>query len=107
MLPMNSQYYTEPIKYIDSSCFIYYRGNINPGIGNQYAMCYNIAKKETWCNIFNINDINNHLINVYQKCTYGGWDTSKRNKAGSKQGWEQDQIDLYEYVNKWNHKLIN
>lgn len=105
MLPLNSKYYMDPIKDIDDDNFVIYRGNVQPR-GNQYTMCYNVAKNTTWSEIFKINsisDIDKRLKEVYTECNYANH-THMLN-GSSKFGWEKDQTDLFSYVNNWSKRI--
>lgn len=92
MIPMNNKYFTENIESIEEDKFIYYRENVCFNT-RQIAMCYNIAKPKIWSDIFEINtikDIEDRLI-----------------KIGKNPQWCSDQLDLYNYVFKWNKDTNN
>lgn len=96
IIPMSRRYYYDLIKNIPNDHFIYYRDDMVE-THNQIAMCYNVALKETWEDIFdihNIEDIKKRLTNVSNKINY-------QNTHGGN-GWFTDQLDLYRHVMEWN-----
>jgi hypothetical protein len=95
MIPMNSMYFTNNIKNIDNSKFVYLRNVLYEH--DEIAMCYNIATPSTWSDIFNINsldDINNRLVHVFTHIDYNN-------------NWSCDQKHLYYYIHKWSSKTHN
>ena len=101
ILPMNRNYYTEPIKPYDNDKFIYMRGNVLMK-NKQLAMCYNIASPKIWSEIFKINtidDIKKELIEIFEK--------SNIVDGPGKKGWCTDQLILYDKVMTWNNKTNN
>jgi len=105
ILPMNRHYYTQQIVKYDNSKFISYRPLKVVGKG-EIAICYNIATKDVWGDIFNINntqDIQNTLKQLYHNTKYKG------EHAGThyKQGWITDQLFLFEQVSIWQKKTNN
>lgn len=99
MLPMNNTYYTNCVKNFKNSHFITFRnGRIDK---KQLIICYNCARPKTWSDIFkinNINDVIDHLKNVYKNIKY--------EDGRLKSGWYSDQINLYKYLNNWDKKSI-
>jgi hypothetical protein len=96
MIPMNRTYYTKNIENIGNDKFIYMR-DVLLNDYKQIAMCYNVALKETWGDIFgihNLEDIINRLREVYKSIEYVD--------GHANSGWCTDQIDFYNYVMKWN-----
>lgn len=97
MIPMNKKYYINSIKKIKNNCFITYR-DTRLQI-NQLNICYNIATPKIWSEVFNIkniNDIKVHLKKVYNKNKY------ENKRLGV--GWYIDQINIYNFVKKWDEK---
>ena len=98
ILPMNRRYYTESISSFDASKFITYRPLSVVGKG-EIAMCYNIATKDVWSDIFNINttkDIVDTLQYIYKNNYYAG------THGGA--GWNADQLYLYNKTQEWNKR---
>jgi hypothetical protein len=101
ILPTNKTYYTEHIKEIDDSKFVYYRGD-HCFIYKSIAMCYNAATPEVWRDIFDIHsveDVRFMLENV-----------SRNNvieEGIGKTGWFLDQLSLYTKVMEWNKRTGN
>lgn len=86
MIPLNTQYYTSNLKYVNDDQFLCYRESAT--ISNQLPICYNIALNTTWQEIFGIyskKDIVSRLKMVYT-------DSS----------WESDQMDLKSKVWEWH-----
>ena len=101
IIPMNTHYYTQQIVKYDNSKFISYRPLNVVGRG-EIAICYNIAIKDVWRDIFNINttkDITNTLQNIYKQNNYAGI------HGGA--GWNLDQLYLYEKIQEWNKRTNN
>jgi len=101
MLPMNRTYYTENIKSIDNSKFIYLRENVCFKY-NEIAMCYNVAVPNVWKEIFQINseeDIRKMISITYQNNTIL--------EGHGNVGWNTDQTVLYKKVMQWNNKTNN
>jgi hypothetical protein len=100
MIPMNRTYYIKNIEKYSDDKLIYLRDvllNLK-----QIAMCYNVATKNTWSNIFSIktiDDIKKRLQDVSKRIKYV--------EGSGKQGWSTDQIDLYNHVMIWNSKTNN
>lgn len=96
IVPMNKEYYTEPIKKYDNDKFICYRQLECVG-KNEMVICYNIAHKNIWREIFSIkseNDIRTQIKNLYNNIKYVG----HKNMPF----WITDQLYLYEATQKWN-----
>ena len=95
IIPLNKKYFVESIKDISENNFISYTKRYHEN--NQQAICYNCANSNTWQEIFkiyNLNDINERLVNWY-----------KNNYNGIKncEGWYCDQEKLYEYLKLWDN----
>lgn len=98
MLPMNRTYYTKNIENFDDDCFVYLR-HVLMRENNQIAMCYNVANRKTWSQIFNINsmkDISTTLKNVHDKANY--------KEGHNNTGWCTDQIDLFQAILNWENR---
>jgi hypothetical protein len=101
MIPMNRTYYTKNIENISNDKFIYLR-NVLLDDWHEIAMCYNVALKETWSDIFgiyNLNDIINRLRDVFNGINYVD--------GHGAAGWNKDQVDFYNYVMRWNNRTNN
>ena len=98
ILPMNRSYYTKNIESLDENYFIYMR-HVCIREYQQIAMCYNVAKNNTWADIFNITslrDIESRLREVHDKVHY---------KDGhNNTGWCSDQIDLFHSIQHWKKR---
>tara|TARA_Y100000741_G_C18237359_1_gene552256 strand:+ start:73 stop:843 length:771 start_codon:yes stop_codon:yes gene_type:complete len=98
IIPMNTNYYVEPIKNIEDDKFICYRQLECVG-KNEMVICYNIALPETWRQIFSIKtiaDINyilEYILNNNMK--YVG--------HYNMPFWITDQLYLYECTQQWNY----
>ena len=97
MLPMNSEFYLKNIEKYSNDKFIHYE---HPRVlPNEYAICYSVALSETWGEIFKVkteDEIKNTLKNVYKSFNYSC--------VPGQEGWNKDQLDLYTFINLWNHK---
>ena len=105
MVPMNTSYYVEPIKDISNDKFVCYRPLSCVG-KNEMVICYNIAHRDTWSQIFNINtenDIIGRILSIYQKDKYFGENANIHYKPY----WITDQLYLYEKTQEWNVKTNN
>ena len=105
MVPMNTSYYVEPIKDISNDKFVCYRPLSCVG-KNEMVMCYNIAHRDTWSQIFNINtenDIIDRVLSIYQKDKYFGENANIHYKPY----WITDQLYLYEKTQEWNVNTNN
>ena len=94
MIPMNTIYYTEPIKDISNDKFVCYRPLSCVG-KDEMVICYNIAYQNIWSEIFNIKnekDIIERINFIYKK---------------DKPYWIRDQLYLYEETQKWNKNTNN
>lgn len=101
MLPMNRNYYTNNVEPYDNSKFIYYRGNVCFEY-KQIAMCYNIATKEVWRDVFKINTIDDIKEYIRRICNH----TIIKEGHGNL-GWSTDQLILYDKIMEWNGKTGN
>jgi hypothetical protein len=98
MIPLNKVYYTENIKEIDNTNFVYYRDALIDDC-KEIAMCYNVAVPTVWKEIFNIHsidDVYTNIINVNKTIKYSG--------IPGQSGWATDQEYLYKCVMEWNSK---
>ena len=105
MIPMNTIYYTEPIKDISHDKFICYRPLSCVG-KDEMVICYNIAHQNIWSEIFNIKteaDIIEQINSIYKKDKYIGENANKHYKPY----WITDQLYLYEQTQKWNKNTNN
>lgn len=101
ILPMNKTYYTEYIKDIDNSKFVYYRGDIC-GDDKQLAMCYNVSTPNVWKEIFNI-----HSVEDIKKLIQLISDNNIIREGHGNVGWDIDQRFLYLRVMEWKNKTNN
>lgn len=98
IIPMNREYYMEPIKNIDDDKFICYRQLECVG-KNEMVICYNIAYPQTWRDIFSIKTIEDvkytleHIL--YNNVEYAGHKNMPY--------WITDQLYLYECTQRWNN----
>ena len=101
MIPMNTEYYTIPIKHILDNKFISYRP-LNCVGQNEMAICYNIAHNKIWQEIFNIKKIDD--IEIILKML-----SENNNYKGHKHMpfWITDQLYLYQSTQAWNKKTNN
>ena len=94
IIPMNKTYFSKNIDPFFNDRFIIYRDVLIDDY-KEVAMCYNVATKELWSEVSNINtidDIKNRLLEVYSSIDY---DDSKKHGGGN---WNKDQTDLYNYL---------
>jgi len=71
MMPMNREYYENPIMYLSENKFVTYRDVLITI--DEYPMCYNIANTKVWSDIFNIktiNELDNLLSAWYEESNY-------------------------------------
>jgi len=101
ILPMNKTYYTEYIKDIDNSKFVYYRGHIC-GEDKQLAMCYNVCTPNVWKDIFNIHSVEDIKI-LIQSISYNNIIREGHGNIG----WDIDQRFLYLKVMEWKNNPNN
>ena len=97
ILPMNCRYYNDPIISYDNTKFITYR-HLSVVGPNEIAICYNIATKDVWREVFNIHNIQD--IQTTLKYLY-------QNKKYPPKGWITDQLYLFEKVKEWHQKTNN
>lgn len=105
MIPMGRSFYINSIKDISDNKFICYRPLNCVGL-NEMVICYNIAHKNIWKEIFDIysiNDIKNILIKNYTY--YVG--NNIQNYGHHYKGWIGDQLYLYKKTQEWNKKTNN
>ena len=96
IIPMNKRYYQDSINDIDSDKFVCYRQLECVGRG-EMVICYNIAHREVWEEIFNIKtekDIVTMLNILNNNFKYVGHE--------SMPFWITDQLYLYERTQDWN-----
>lgn len=94
LIPLNKTFYTDNSSYFSKDTFVIYRDCISQF--GQYPICFCAAYPEIWSSIFNIKtdgDIRT-LITKWYLNDYNISDSNSR-------GWAQDQIQLYNSVNKW------
>jgi hypothetical protein len=94
IFPVSKNYFLDSIKDYSNDCFISYTDRYFNN--KMLAICYNVANSTVWSKIFNIKnktDINNFLINKYNK-DYDG----RKNCPG----WYTDQTELYKHIKNWN-----
>lgn len=101
MIPMNRKYYTDNINQFDNDKFIYYRENICFS-QKQIAMCYNVATPAIWKQVFDINSLNDIINRLKIRFESINYIDGSKGKC-----WFTDQLDLYEYIMKWNNKYQN
>ena len=97
ILPMNKTYYTEYIKDIDNSKFVYYRGDIC-GEDKQLVMCYNVCTPNVWKDIFNIHSVEDIKILIKSIS-----DNNIIREGHGNMGWDIDQRFLYLRVMEWKN----
>jgi hypothetical protein len=100
MIPMNSRYYTENIAHLDDDKFVYLRDVLLND--RQIAMCYNVATKQIWRDIFQVDSLETlieKLTVAYHEIKYDG--------QPGKSGWFSDQTALYRHVHAWHQKTNN
>ena len=96
MIPMNTNYYTQHIANIENNRFIVYRHPFFWAGYQQMGICYSIAHRDTWREIFGINtmdDIKKRLAEEYEHIEYTG--------KPDESGWYTDQIYMYCKVTSW------
>lgn len=101
ILPMNKTYYTEYIKDIDNSKFVYYRGHIC-GEDKQLAMCYNVCTPNVWKDIFNIHSVEDIKILIQSISN-----SNIIREGHGNIGWDIDQRFLYLKVMEWKNNPNN
>jgi hypothetical protein len=101
IIPMNRNYYTEPIKDIENDKFVCYRQLECVG-KNEMVICYNVAHPEVWRSIFSVKtqgDIVHMLKSVLNNnMEYVG--------HSNMPFWITDQLYLYNSTQNWNN-LVN
>jgi hypothetical protein len=102
MIPTSRSYYYNSISNIQDDKFIYYRSSLP--VPNELAMCYNIATPRIWKQVFNINNIDDIIIqlkNIY--------DTIKIEDPNHNLGydWGTDQKVLFRKVMDWHSQTNN
>ena len=100
-IPMNRTFFTKNIENIPNNKWINLR-DWKPE--NQISMCWQVAKPDTWKQVFhiqNIEDIKNTLKSVANNINY--IDGEKTYSSG----WYTDQLFLYKYVMEWHKKTNN
>lgn len=105
MIPMNTIYYTEPIKDISDNKFVCYRPLSCVG-NNEMVICYNIAYQNIWSEIFDIKteiNIIEKINSIYKKDEYIGENANIHYKPY----WITDQLYLYEKTQQWNNITNN
>jgi len=96
MIPMNKSYYTKCVDGLEDDCFAVFRSPFVWSNHVQTAICYNMATKKTWKEIFGMGsweDIRKCLQEEFQKVEYDG-------KHGGV-GWDTDQVVLYKKIMHW------
>ena len=88
-LPMNTTYFTKNIENISDNKWINLRDWRK---SNQIAMCWQVAKIDTWKQVFHIEKLQDIIDTI----------VSINNPV-----WHTDQLFLYEKVMKWNEKTNN
>jgi hypothetical protein len=99
LIPLNQKYYVENVKDFDDDNFIVYRDVISEH--KQYPICFCLANSKIWKDIFNIK--NETDISDKLKLWYNMYDKYEISSAYS-MSWACDQLQLFEYVNRWNVK---
>jgi hypothetical protein len=97
MLPMNSSYYTDPIKNFTNDCFISYRDYVTEVNIKMLPICYNVASPSVWKELFFINseqDIIERIKKESSSISYSG-------KPGE-EAWFRDQIVLTNSIQSWD-----
>lgn len=80
MIPLNTAYYTKPIKALHDSSFVIFR----PPSDNQVYICYTAASSSTWAQVTGISS----------------WDDVARTCNEIAPNWYSDQQALYRFVMK-------
>jgi len=93
MGPMNREYYIQPIKDIENTNFVCYRNGSDIG-PNEIPMCYCIAHKSVWGNLFSINNYTS-ITSFFQ--IYKSRFIEVSGIPGHI-GWNYDQLYLYNKV---------
>tara|TARA_X000000368_G_scaffold401143_1_gene373724 strand:- start:2903 stop:3670 length:768 start_codon:yes stop_codon:yes gene_type:complete len=97
IIPMNKNYYIEPIKKLDDDKFICYRQLECVG-KNEMVICYNIAYPQTWRDIFSIKTIQDIIFTIeeilYKNSEYVGHKHMPY--------WITDQLYLYNCTLRWS-----
>lgn len=99
IIPVKKNYFIEPIKYLHDSTFVSYTNRYYKQ--QMYAICYNVAKGDTFAKMFNIKNMDDIIerLNSWYNINYNG----KKNCDG----WYTDQKKLFEYFEKYNgQKLV-
>jgi len=101
MLPMNRQYYTNPIADLADDSFVVFRSNVLMR-NSQIAICYNAASPDTWSalmgGIASIDAVRQRLAQ---------WATAHNRYDGRHGGaeWDADQRLLFDSVAHWKQTV--
>ena len=102
-IPMTRSYFIEPIKYIDDDKFICYRQLECTG-ENRAIVSYNIAKSETWREVFSIKTINDIVFTIKEILnTNPKYAELIKTTPTSVTG----QLYLYDCLERWNNNCKN
>jgi hypothetical protein len=100
IIPMNRDYYTEPIKDIADDKFVCYRqlGCVGK---NEMVICYNVAHPEVWRSVFSIKT-EADILYIIKTVLY-----NNMNFVGHKETpfWITDQLYLFHSTQLWNKKI--
>jgi hypothetical protein len=98
IIPMNRSYYSDSIKNYDNDKFVIYRPLDCVG-KDEIAMCYNIAHQNIWQEMFDISSMED-IITVLKDL----YDQNEYDDTHGGDGWNIDQLYLYEKVQEWEKK---
>tara|TARA_B110000259_G_scaffold169646_2_gene199713 strand:+ start:5545 stop:6312 length:768 start_codon:yes stop_codon:yes gene_type:complete len=100
IIPMNRDYYTEPIKNISDDKFVCYRQLECVG-KNEMVICYNIAHRNVWRSVFSIKT-EADIVYMIQTVLYNNMEF-----VGHKEMpfWITDQLYLFNSTQNWNKNV--
>lgn len=95
MIPMNRDYYIEPLRTIADDCFVAFRNVLLP---REIPMCYNVARPCVWTSVFGDVADADELRSWYAGTGYDA-------RHGGR-GWNTDQLRLISKFNAWTGPKI-
>lgn len=104
-IPLSKSYFFSHIKKINEDCFVSYRTDDHCCKKGQIPICWNLAKGETWAEVFNLKaqtDWKSYFLSIMQSWYDDQYSLPKSGFA--KNSWFIDQIKLKHYIGKW--KLV-
>lgn len=98
IIPVKKSYFIDSIKYLHDNTFVsftnrYYKQNM-------YAICYNVAKGNTFSKMFNIKTKEDIIKRLKE------WYNENYNGKKNCDGWYTDQLKLFEYFEKYEYMKI-